>query len=64
MYAALARDVIVNHAREPAQVLAGTLGQPPLFLYMAFQNSHAPYQCPTEYLDKVRTLRQPTSTLP
>jgi arylsulfatase I/J len=47
MYAALAAEVITTHGREQA---TATPSQP-LFLYMAFQNSHAPYQCPDKYLD-------------
>ena len=38
MYAQLAQDVIRSHGRDKPQA--------PMFLYMAFQNSHAPYQAP------------------
>ena len=51
MYANLAVDVIAKHARENRNRAAAT--QQPLFLYMAFQNSHAPYQCPTKYTTDV-----------
>jgi arylsulfatase A-like enzyme len=48
MYAAQARDLILAHGQAAAGV--------PLYLYMAFQNCHAPYQAPQEYLDRYPTL--------
>ena len=33
------------------EVIAAHPVTDPLFLYMAFQNSHAPYQCPDQYTD-------------
>lgn len=42
MYSELAVDLIREHAR------SGETPQP-LFLYMAWQNCHAPYQAPTKY---------------
>ena len=43
MYAAEAKRIILEHG--------ATSPDNPLFLYMAFQNCHAPYQAPDEYQD-------------
>ena len=43
MYAAEARKLIFGHANDTS------LQHTPFFLYMAFQNCHAPYQVPDKY---------------
>ena len=43
MYAAEAKRIILDHGTKSPDN--------PLFLYMAFQNCHAPYQVPDKYQD-------------
>ena len=39
------------YAEEARRLIAAHDASKPLFLYAAFQNTHAPYQCPDRYLD-------------
>jgi arylsulfatase A-like enzyme len=45
---------------DAAKLVAGHDPATPLFLYLAFTAPHAPYQAPPEYLDRYKSIEDPT----
>jgi arylsulfatase A-like enzyme len=46
--------------REAAKLISGHNPEKPLYLYLAFNAPHTPYQAPPEYIDRYQNIEDPT----